>query len=601
MFVTSESNHDLLRLPDHSSARMVSEFTTPTVGGGLIVVNTYGDYVISVGSLIIGTLGETWRDKETMIDFLCESVDNCSEKCIATDIEIGGCGVLLYLTGEDTPKARQQLLSSLAVELTNLVNTNVLCLPGTGISDTDIQFLYKANQKLLQPGSDSDDEKKDGERRSRSLSIISEAFEFPIPQDLLVSSSCLADCAAHSAWGAISTLTKDRKWQKASILLAGLTPVSHALYFILEEKGFDVSMSSPTEDYPDGVTKTVPWADAANYRCDILVPCTTNFPSLEEGFIQNQLRCHNIVSLSNNIYPRDHSNREETHLVFEKHGIFDFCDGLCDLGAIAKIYHLSQKSSFSNKDACELGSKVMRKSLHLAKIVQQYDVEEKHNFYKIVLNRIDESVGETLDLGLGTMFQHASAQMTERMWKKAKGMCPAYRSLMSKQKKDVYYLDLGSGTGVGARAICKQNSRIHFKCVNICPQQNTENRQMSDEEGMGGQISVDTNTFERMPSEYSNLYDGCIAQDSFFHAFSKLRAFSEAYKVTKGGGWLMVSDLMSGEADDVSQDELRTFAEKNNIKRWVRSKGGRCDMKLLTEACIAHLLVLLIVFSFSKC
>jgi SAM-dependent methyltransferase len=646
-FAKSESNHDLLKLPDHSSARMITEFTLsdnkntntntntntnknnengmfnvdmglPSIGGGLIVVNNYGDYPISVGSLTLGQLGSTWKDKETAIDALCDEVDSTSEKCTATDLQIGGCGVLLYLlpNQQDTLEARQRLLKALGNEITNLVNTNVLCIPGPGIHQDDITFLHKTNSKVqvqvdhhhhhgnananANANGDSDEEKKEGTavaaaaaaaspsstkgRRSRSLSIASEDFDYPIPLDLVTNPTILTDHAAHSAMGAVLALAKDKKWQTCHILLVGLTPISITMYRLLIERGYEVYMSvnpnttdtTSSSIIPDDVTKLVPWEEAQRYRCDIMIPCTAEFPKLDPQFIEQNLRCHNIVSINHNLLPQNFKLREDTHVMLEEHGIFDFCDGLLDLGAIAKLYHLSQKTTFTSKDAMAMGSRMMGKSLHLAKIVQQYDVEEKHNFYKIVLNRMDDEStrSDSLNLGLGTMIHNSSSRMTEWMWSKAKVMCPAYRALQSitvkrNMKKDVYYLDLGSGTGAAARSICSQDSHIHFKCINICPKQNAENRQLSDEAGLGGQVSVDTVTFERLPSEYSNAFDGCIAQDSFFHAFSKLKAFSEAYKVTKGGGWIMVSDLMCGEGEHVSDDELKSFAEKNNIKSWV--------------------------------
>merc|ERR1719203_1340924 len=144
------------------------------------------------------------------------------------------------------------------------------------------------------------------------------------------------------------------------------------------------------------------------------------------------------------------------------------------------------------------------------------------------------------------MIHDSSERMTEWMWSKAKSMCPAWRALGNSAKHYAYYLDLGSGTGNGARWICKQNERIFIKCINISPKQNAENRQKSDEDGVGGQVSIETVTFERLPVEYSNTFDGCIAQDSFCHAFSRLTAFHEAFKATKGGGWILTSDLMCG-------------------------------------------------------
>jgi hypothetical protein len=563
---------------------MITEFTLENIGGGLIAVNTYGDCVVSVGPLMIGTIGETWTSKDSALDFLCLHVDYYSEKCTATDIDIGGCGVLLYFSYSHsaTDDARGKLLQTLAIELASLASTKVLCLPGVGVTINDLEKLYKANEKLRTDStsgneSGEDEKKMDGtespaSRRSRSVSIASEKLDYPVPAALVQNPNSTNEAAAHSAVGAIITLAQARKWQTPSILLVGLTPVSRVLFDLLSRKNYEVYLSDQHEKPEDyDPSRWIAWDQAPSYRCDILVACCGNFPELTPEFIEKKLRCHNVISIADNLLPLKGESREETHLAMEEKGIFDFCDGLCDVGAVAKIYHQSQKTVFSVDDSFKMGANVMRKTLHLAKIVEEYDKEEKHNFYKLVLSKMDQNKNEQdLNLGLGTILHNSSERMTEWMWAKARGMCPAFRALSSKKtSKDVFYMDLGAGTGKAARWICKQNPRIHFKCVNISPKQNAENRQLSDEEGLGGQISVETCSFENLPADYSNLFDGCIAQDSFFHSFNKLKAFSEALKVTKGGGWIMVSDLMKGEAGDIKSEELKSFAEKNNIKKWV--------------------------------
>ena len=79
---------------------------------------------------------------------------------------------------------------------------------------------------------------------------------------------------------------------------------------------------------------------------------------------------------------------------------------------------------------------------------------------------------------------------------------------------------------------------------------------------------METGTFERLDPEYSNCFDGCISQDSFVHAFNKLHAFVEAYKVTKGGGFLLVSDLMCGEDEAVLAEELYSSKDTQTVTKW---------------------------------
>ena len=42
------SNSDLLKAPEMSSSRSVSDFEIEGVGGGFIVVDNYGDYRLSI-------------------------------------------------------------------------------------------------------------------------------------------------------------------------------------------------------------------------------------------------------------------------------------------------------------------------------------------------------------------------------------------------------------------------------------------------------------------------------------------------------------------------------------------------------------------------
>eukprot|EP00541_Cyclophora_tenuis_P012791 CAMPEP_0116542822 /NCGR_PEP_ID=MMETSP0397-20121206/1222_1 /TAXON_ID=216820 /ORGANISM="Cyclophora tenuis, Strain ECT3854" /LENGTH=199 /DNA_ID=CAMNT_0004066859 /DNA_START=48 /DNA_END=644 /DNA_ORIENTATION=- len=198
MIARSGSNPDLLRLPEYASSRMITEFTVEGVGGGLIVVNSYGDYVISVGPLLSGTLSTDWKDKDVALDALCEAVDSSSEKCTATDLNIGGCGVLLYFVNSTAAaNGREELLNALVIQLMSLSNTNVLCIPGKGVTSGDIKILHEAKRVL------------DAERpRSQSISQAAKKFDFPVPESLCSGTQPIIECAAYSVYGALATLTK---------------------------------------------------------------------------------------------------------------------------------------------------------------------------------------------------------------------------------------------------------------------------------------------------------------------------------------------------------------------------------------------------------
>jgi len=597
----SESNAELLNAPDHSTPSKVEEFTIPELGGGFVVCNLYGDFVLSVGPVDVGFLGVTWRDSEEALDYLCERANAMSEKCIVTDLKIGGSAMLLYFLNEalDTPTNRRRLASALVKEIASFPQTNILCIPGKGCSMTDLVNVYKANEMLKasskipsnvsfleEPNSDEvKEEKTDKSTRSRSSSFSSfskaaAAFDYPVPADMITpeaqQENLIVKAAAQSVFGALSTLTKAKHWSIPKIVLMGLTSLAKELYWMLTHDGYDVFVADPDPDAAVGSKiddkSMLSWKESLTTKCDVVVLCSTECPVLTESVVDT-LNCRAIMSASDFLLPRDVKARERTGIAAERKEIFEFADGLLDLGSLVMAYSMSnQKHVCTKKDMIELGAKVMHKQLHLDDIVQQYDTEDKRKFYSMVLADEVEDIGG-LKLGLGTIIHNSSDSMTQWMWSKSRSMCPAFRALSTasqggKKKKHVYYIDLGAGNGAAARWICNQDSHLHVKCINISPQQNAENRHLSDEQGLGGQVSIETSSFERLPSEYSCLFDGCISQDAFIHAYNKIHALSEAFRVTKGGGWLMVSDLMCGEAD-VSAEELRGFVEKNKVQNWV--------------------------------
>lgn len=593
----SESNAELLMAQDHSTPSKVEEFSIPELGGGYIVVNLYGDFVLHVGAVDIGVLGKTWKDAEEALDDLCERSNSMSDKCIVTDLKIGGCAMLLYFLNADldTPSNRRRLATALVRNIPSFVQTNILCIPGKGCSLTDMVNVYKANEaqkaipKVPSMGFSMDeptDEEvptatdTDSQPRSRSSSFSKAAalFDHPVPAAMItpeaLSENLINKAAAQSVFGAISNLTKAKHWPIATIVLAGLSPLATELYWNLTKDGYDVFVSDPVYEASVGSKisgdKFIEWSAALTTKCDVLVLCSKQCPVLTEQVVET-LTCRAVISSSDFLLPRNDAARERTRVALERKGIFEFADGLSDLGSIVMAYSMSnEKHVCSRKDMVELGAKVMQKQLHLDSIVTQYDTEDKRKFYSMVLaDEVDDIGG--LKLGLGTIIHNSSDSMTQWMWTRARALCPAFRALNTAAKgakKHVHYIDLGAGNGAAARWICNQDSHLHVKCINISPQQNAENRQLSDEQGLGGQVGVETVSFERLPSEYSCNFDGCISQDAFIHAYNKLHALSEAFRVTKGGGWLMVSDLMCGEAD-VGAEELKSFVEKNNVQNWV--------------------------------
>jgi phosphoglycerate dehydrogenase-like enzyme/ribulose-5-phosphate 4-epimerase/fuculose-1-phosphate aldolase/SAM-dependent methyltransferase len=590
MLPRTESGADLLNAPDLSVPFKMADFKVHGIGGGFIVVNHYGDNAISAARVDFGVLGKTWEDVDAACLELHRTAAITSTKCAVTNLNMAGAGILLYFntTDDDIPENRRMLLSALIPAIEEFSKTNILCLPN-GLEKDELVSLYKANEKLKIEKIDKQNEEKKAEmneegfptriRRKTSFATLPEAFEFPVPSAMIseeaLRDNTVAKSAAQSSFGSIVTLVKAEKWTSNRIILLGLTPLSTELYSLLTRETDTVFMSDPDKAKCEGSNipprAFLPWDKAMSKenKWDAIVFCSKACPVLDKKVIGN-LYCKAIITLSDEFLPAAHSERESAMVELQKRNILEVVDGMSDLGGIAQAYRMCEKSNLSFNDAFELGSTVMRKKLHLHGIITSDDVIAKRKFHDLMLHALEEDENARL-FGLGTVMHQSSDRMTDWLWARARGMCPAFRALSSASATFVperaNYLDLGAGNGAAARFICKQDKRIHITCIDIDPMQSAENRNFSDEEGLGSQIDVQLGTFERLNSDYSNYFDGCYSQDAFIHAFDKLDAFKEAFRVTKGGGWLMISDLMRGDGKD-REEEVDKFVKEHGISDW---------------------------------
>jgi phosphoglycerate dehydrogenase-like enzyme/ribulose-5-phosphate 4-epimerase/fuculose-1-phosphate aldolase/SAM-dependent methyltransferase len=602
--IRSESGVDLLNAPDLSVPFKMSDFKVPGVGGGFIVVNHYGENVVSVARVDVGVIGERWNNIDESLLYLHRTASFTSNKCTATDLKIGGAGILLYFDSKEqqTPANRQKLLTALVAELHNFTQTNVLCLPGNTLHSEDLAHIYRENEKLKIAHSDKAAEEKKEERledgfvplgrRRISFAVASEAFEYPVPKAMIspdsVPENVVAKSAAHSSFGAILTLVKAKEWTHNRIILLGVTPLSCELYRLLTRETDTVFLSDPD---PETYEKTripprafIAWdkAQKVENKWKIIVFCSQACPTLDVKTI-GSMQCKAVIALSDDFLPQIQEQRERSLMELEKRGIFEVADGMSDLGEIAQVCSMSERSNLSFNQAFELGSTVMRKKLHLHGIITSDDVTAKRKFHDLMLHALEKDENARL-FGLGTVMHQSSDRMTDWLWARARGMCPAIRALSSKiasiKPEQIRYLDLGAGNGSAARCICNKNRKIHITCVDVDPRQSAENRNLSDEDGLGSQIDVQLGSFERLKSDYSNWFDGCMSQDAFIHAFDKLHAFSEAFRVTKGGGWLVISDLMCGDGKE-DDEEVEKFVKDHGITDW--ATPSRC-VELAREA-----------------
>lgn len=593
------SHLDLLKAPELSSSRSVSDFQIDGVGGGFVVVNHYGDFKLSIARVDIMVLGgpfSAWDTEDDALNHAFQITDACAGKAIATELKVGGAGIVLFLLNDaqNTPKNRAALFRLTSQSINNLSNTSVLCTPGMGMTASDLKSFREISNtvNLEAPAPPSPPTNGGGTPtfsrvRARSLS---DAYDCPVPKEM-VEDNVLVKAGAYSALGALSFLIKEKGWSASRVVVVGLTAVSAELFWLLTKKGFDTWASdADTELYSTHKIpsdKTVPFKSVMETSADVLLLCCPTFRGSLTADDVNKLKCRALLSLHDNVLSSVTDERERALVAFSEKDIFDFGYGLMDLGTIAKAFSIAESggnpSSFRLTDAQNLGVTLMQKTLHLDGVQRQYDPEEKLKFYSEMIGANgtpnDGTSGSEIDvpdfgkdvwdgINVTEVGAHgiASRKMTEMIWNKARNMCPALR--LKDKAAPVQFFDLGSGDGTAARFMCKQDPNVHIKCINISRNENITNRQLSDEEGLGAQISVETGTFERLDPEYSNRFDGCISQDSFVHAFNKLHAFAEAYKVTKGGGFLLMSDLMCGEGEAVSAEELYSDEDAQTVTKW---------------------------------
>ncbi|VEU42981.1 unnamed protein product [Pseudo-nitzschia multistriata] len=593
--IRSESGTDLLLHSSLSVPFHIIDFEVNGIGGGFVVVNHYGDYGLSAARIDIGVLGDDWRDIDSALLYLHSTASLTSTKCTTTGLNLGGAGVLLYFCSRNqfTDSNRKTLLAALVEELKGFTKSNILCLP-RNLSNEDLTHMYKKNEIVTMrhdnEGIDNAFVPLAKTKRKGSFAIATESFDYPIPKALITQEENLvAKSAAYSSFGSILTLMKAKEWTSARIVLLGVTHLALELYQLLKRETDTVFLSNPHPSKEDLQSKIpsdafISWDEAhkSKEEWDIMVFCSQSCPSLDESVISS-IRTKAVISVSDDLLPMDEKRREEVLLTLVKRDIFEAADGISDLGEIAKVFSLAGGTTFSFNDAFGMGCRVMEKKLHLHGIVHSEDVTAKRKFHDLMLHALEKDENARL-FGLGTVMHQSSDRMTAWLWSRARSMCPSYRAMSSKsatvKPEKVSYLDMGSGNGAAARWICKQGKKIHITCIDVCAKQSYENRNISDEEGLGSQIDVVQGSYERLNSDYSNFFDGCMSQDAFIHAFTKRSAFLEAFRVTKGGGWLLISDLMRGDGKD-GNEEMEAFVKDHNITSW--ATPNEC-VQLATEA-----------------
>ena len=188
------SDSDLLKAPELSSSRSVSDFELKDVGGGYVVVNHYGDFKLSIARVDVMVLGgqfSAWDTEFDALDHTLQITDACAGKTIATELKVGGAGIVIYILNEalNNPKNRADLFRLAAQTIKNLSNTSVLCTPGMGMSVSDFKLFREISntvnmefQNTPSPPNSGPDTPPISRTRARSLS---EVYDCPVPKSMV--------------------------------------------------------------------------------------------------------------------------------------------------------------------------------------------------------------------------------------------------------------------------------------------------------------------------------------------------------------------------------------------------------------------------------
>lgn len=127
-------------------------------------------------------------------------------------------------------------------------------------------------------------------------------------------------------------------------------------------------------------------------------------------------------------------------------------------------------------------------------------------------------------------------------------------------------VDLGSGTG-GAAHYLALTYGCQVTCVNLCPNQNRQNKLRSEELGISHLIKIVECSFDNLPQEWENSFEIVWSEEAFCHASNQQKVIQEAQRILQPGGVLIFTDIMRGST--ANEKELNTFTAKNAVTNLV--------------------------------
>ena len=162
-----------------------------------------------------------------------------------------------------------------------------------------------------------------------------------------------------------------------------------------------------------------------------------------------------------------------------------------------------------------------------------YNSEDADNFYYSIWG------GEDIHIGLYQSdeepIRDASRRTVQHMASRLNGL-----------NEDSSVLDMGAGYGGAARYFA-----IKFGCevvaLNLSEVENSRDREMNRQKGLGHLINVVDGSFEDLPFEDA-AFDVVWSQDAILHSGRRRQVIAEAARVLKPGGEMIFTDPM--QADD---------------------------------------------------
>ncbi|KAL3936084.1 MAG: hypothetical protein SGBAC_008526 [Bacillariaceae sp.] len=192
----------------------------------------------------------------------------------------------------------------------------------------------------------------------------------------------------------------------------------------------------------------------------------------------------------------------------------------------------------------------------------------KLKFYAHVLGDGSENIHfgkwDGIDLDQPGAYGRAANAMTNYMFQLSLNLLP-HRA----EADDFRYIDLGSGSGAAALQLLLEHKTIeNATCLNLCHEQNDQAKDRANDLGLSERLDTIDASFEESNCP-ANHFDLAFSQDAFVHSRNKFIAFSEAFRITKPGGAFVFCDIMCGDNQELTTQELTQFAENNRINDWL--------------------------------